>query len=592
MEEREEQLSEEHVEERIEEDLVEERMSDDDAHADVYEPQIESHHEGDSFGGQEFDDTQLIAATTGLPAPDEGDLNNNMADMMASMGVDNLGDLSQEPSSYNPKAEPFSIREPVIHESPQFDESTINNIDFTTHVPIGPSEEQLTESTDIDITRLSVGERLYYIGCGMQRNRQERLRRERENQIVAELSAVTAKPMITNRARQLPAKGSEFAEHNTLWSKRLEKERRKHEAKKHMDDIAETLQKVEMNPKSAAMIERGRLKAKYRGPISGWNKHFAKFQTKKNIIPEREVFSPNINVTSANLQRDGGVGERLYEEASRKEERLRTMVNMASLRELVDPVTDQPYFKPHTPHAGAATSCQRRSRSRDVDSVVHSLLSRGQETQKKKERAASQDHSQKYSFKPRLNARSREMVTAKGKKPLYDREKFSRKSKRQAANILSQPVSPGDKVEDKGIRVDSSGVPTYCTQAFIRRNERLVLHRQERVNAIKREMEEKELQHCTFTPRICRQSTDILTNGQAISTGAAYSTKSMERRRPHNPSGIASPQPVSALHSQQHMAHEPGSPEAVDADVGTVVVSSFEKEMMNVLEEWRKLEDV
>ena len=506
MEEREEQVS-DGVEERLEEDIVEERLSE--------------HTGDDHFTGQEYDESQLIAATGML---NDGDA--NMTDMMAglSLGVDDYDDED------NYKEEPFSIREPVIHESPSFDTSTINNINFSTHVPVGPSEEQLTESTDIDITRLSVGERLYYIGCGMQRNRQERLRREREHQIVAELSTVTAKPMITNRARQLPSKGSEFAEHNTLWSKRLEKERRKHEAKRNMDTIAETLQKVEINPKSAAMVERGRLKSKYRGPISGWNKHFAKFQTKKNIIPDREVFSPNINVTSANLQRDGGVGERLYEEASRKEERLRNMVNMASLRELVDPVTDQPYFKPQTP---GVTPCQRRSRSRDTDSVIHSLLSRGQEVQKKKERAASEDHSQKYSFHPRLNNRSREMVTAKGKKPLYDREKFSSKSKRKPSNILSQPTTPN---ADRSVRNDVSGAPAYCTQAFIRRNERLVLHRQERVNAIKKEIEERELQHCTFTPKICRQSSDILMHGQAISTGIGYGSKSIETRRQQHPS--------------------------------------------------------
>eukprot|EP01064_Diplonema_japonicum_P003222 TRINITY_DN12103_c0_g1_i1.p1 TRINITY_DN12103_c0_g1~~TRINITY_DN12103_c0_g1_i1.p1 ORF type:complete len:570 (+),score=175.98 TRINITY_DN12103_c0_g1_i1:37-1746(+) len=472
----------------------------------------------------------------------------------------------------------------------------MDDYDFYSHVRFGTDQapahdtDLLTESTDVDIRNLSVGERLYYIGCGMERNRQERLRRERESKIISELSQVTSKPMITSRARQLPSKGPSFAEQSVLWSKRLDKERRKHAAKKRMDDVAETLQRVEMNPRSAAMVERGQLKAKYKGPISGWNKHFARYQTKKNTMPEREVFSPNINISSSNLQRDGGVGERLFDEASRKEDRLRDMVNMASMKELIDPVTGKAYFKPAMA-AGPVRSSSKQP-SRDMDTVVNTLLSKGQEAQKKKEKLAVEAHTSKHSFQPKLNNRSKEMIGAKGRKPLYN-----------------TPATPSRFSKRNQSQERGKETPQYstCTPAFMRRNERLVLHRQERVNEIKREQERRELEQCTFTPQICRQSEDILTHGQVLSTGAAYRSRSHEPVVEHSAIGYTPKSPHARPHAPEGRELKtipPGAPWPVeinpvanpapptvnpDADP---TVSNFEREMMSVLEEWRKLEDV
>eukprot|EP01059_Diplonema_ambulator_P032916 TRINITY_DN6673_c0_g3_i1.p1 TRINITY_DN6673_c0_g3~~TRINITY_DN6673_c0_g3_i1.p1 ORF type:complete len:556 (+),score=166.61 TRINITY_DN6673_c0_g3_i1:57-1724(+) len=468
--------------------------------------------------------------------------------------------------------------------------------EYYSHVHFGTDHMQdhmelLTESTDVDIRNLSVGERLYYIGCGMERNRQERLRRERENKIISELSQVTAKPMITSRARSMPSKGPDFAEQSILWSKRLEKERKKHAAKKRMDDVAETLQKVEMNPRSQAIIERGHLKAKYKGPISGWNKHFARYQTKKNTLPEREVFSPNINMSSSNLHRDGYVGERLFDEASRKEDRLRDMINMASMKELTDPTTGQPYF---TPNRASSRSISREP-PRSIDTVVNTLLSKGQEAQKKKEKLASDARTSQFSFTPRLNSKSKEMVVAKGRKPLYSTPQTpSRFSKKGHQSV------PGQGEEEKK-------TPTYstCTPGFMRRNERLMLHKQERVNAIKMEQERKELEQCTFTPQICRTSKDILTHGQVMGTG--YRSRSHEPvieqsaigYKPKSPHIVRSPMgerhdgmklPVGAPWPVE-LHGTPNPPPVVNTEADPAV-SNFEREMMSVLEEWRKLEDV
>ncbi|KAJ9470181.1 hypothetical protein DIPPA_03876 [Diplonema papillatum] len=522
-------------------------------------------------------------------------------------------------SSYAP---PAAAPLPAADDYNYEDLGDLRDIDFSSLIQYG-NDDEITESSDIDIRKLSVGERLYYIGCGMERNKQERLRREREQKIVSELSQVTAKPMITPKARNLPSRGTDFAEQNMLWVRRLEKERKRHIAKKRMEDIAETLQKVEINRRSAALMAGGKLKEKYKGPISGWNKHFARYQTRKNVVPQREVFSPNINTTSATLNRDGMIGERLYSEATRKEDRLRDMITMAALRELVDPGTGQPYF---TPFAGdKAGHVRSKSSSRDMDTVVHSLLSKGQESQKKREKATTDETAAKYTFTPRLNRRSKEMAAVKPRKPLYDASKFSKagvfqqqQQQQQQQQALSQ--SNTSPAASRAIKLD--GLPTYGdsnTAAFRKRNERLLISKQERVHFLKREQDRKELEQCTFTPRICKQSEDILHHGQALSTGMGYAI-SRSRSLPAGAYPVQSPRlsvpppgvelyhtplpglpmGVPSMHTtlpQPPPAHawlpEPDAAGIIGAigEATEPAVSSFEREMLSVLEEWRKLED-
>eukprot|EP00754_Rhynchopus_humris_P014316 Rhum_TRINITY_DN14382_c18_g1::Rhum_TRINITY_DN14382_c18_g1_i1::g.85377::m.85377 len=486
----------------------------------------------------------------------------------------------------------------------------IDDLNFASQAPPGAEDYLPTESSDIDMGRMTVGERLYYIGCGMERNKQERLRKEREHRVVSELSQVTAKPMITQRARELPSKGVAFPEQSLAWQKRLDKERRKQSARQCMDEVAETLQTVQMSARSQALLERGRLKATYRGPIAGWNKHFARYQTKKNVVPDREIFAPNINASSATLERDGTVGDRLHEEAYRKVERLRTMMHHQSQEELVDPETRLPYFQPRVV----------RSRSRDVDAVVSTLLSKGQEAQKKREKQASDDA--RHSFTPVINQRSSEIVGVKGRRPLYDPAKFKKNSKRDrscdkdAGGAGAEEGGAGGGGAGGSRREAASPHFSTCTQSFVRRNERLLLNRQERAKAIRRQQDAKELEQCTFTPRICKQSEDILQGGTAYVERGATATRSKSADHTHGHAHAAAsqhqmsltgmrashggagapplregvPAPQYDLLPTTSPAHGArGAPDALHIDPH---VTSFEKEMLNVLEEWRRLEEV
>eukprot|EP01061_Rhynchopus_euleeides_P029936 TRINITY_DN4958_c1_g1_i1.p1 TRINITY_DN4958_c1_g1~~TRINITY_DN4958_c1_g1_i1.p1 ORF type:complete len:646 (+),score=190.04 TRINITY_DN4958_c1_g1_i1:155-1939(+) len=524
----------------------------------------DTHHTGDSFNaGMSLLDASPIAVqrpqmdhptdpdtavTPRYSGGPPGHLDHHMGHAGANMSADSYGDILAE----------------------------IDGMNFATAAPNMQEGDYLpTESSDLDIAKLSVGERLYYIGCGMERNKQERLRRERENRVVSELSQVTAKPMITQRARQMSSKGVEFAEKSVLWSKRLENERRKQSAKQCMETMAETLEHVQMNPRSAALLEKGRLKATYKGPVKGWNTHFARYQTKKNIVPEREVFAPNINTSSATLHREGVVGDRLHDEAFRKTERLRDMMDVASMQELVDPQTGKPYFQPSTV----------RSHSRDIDTVVNTLLSKGQEAAQKRTKRSQETMGKEYTFRPHLNPRSKEIATARGRKPLYDPSKFSKRGE----------GAGGQDGGKGGPKRASSSMPSYGigTQSFHRRNERLLLNRQERVRAIKHEQEQRELEHCTFAPRICRQSEDILTQGQALSGAVPLRSRSAERPVPPSPAVGARAGNTSGVDMMPaRMMAEDRSRWGAAENNAEPHVTSFEKEMLSVLEEWRKLEEV
>eukprot|EP01063_Lacrimia_lanifica_P011869 TRINITY_DN18547_c0_g1_i1.p1 TRINITY_DN18547_c0_g1~~TRINITY_DN18547_c0_g1_i1.p1 ORF type:complete len:655 (+),score=222.67 TRINITY_DN18547_c0_g1_i1:58-2022(+) len=468
------------------------------------------------------------------------------------------------------------------------------------------NEDYLTESTDIDVSKLSVGERLYYIGCGMERMKQERLRQERENKIVSELSAMTAKPMITPFARKISTgHESDFAEKTMRWRNGLERKRKAAAAQQTMMDQAENLQRVEVSKRSRAILEkREKHAAKYKGPVSGWNKHFARYQTKKNIMPDREVFTPNINKYSSKLERDGGIGDRLFEEAKKKEGRLRHMMERAAMQEIVDPVTGCAYFTPSGnvdmhdeasfgPRPGAHVSAERTER-RDIDTVVTTLLAKGQESQNRLKQSNSEAA---FSFKPQMNKKSQELVNASKRRPLYDSEKFSNRQRHGNEPVTKfsgrQSTPAGTPAAATPSKSPNNQRYSVCTPAFIRRNEKLLARKQERVRDIKQQQQQREMEECTFTPSICRQSEDILTGGSIQGAGSAAAA-----RRSRSAEPVYTTVTASAHKAPPAYGHTPPASQQPQQQVTKAVpqddpyVSTFEKEMMSILDEWQKLEDV
>eukprot|EP01065_Artemidia_motanka_P003201 TRINITY_DN1151_c2_g1_i1.p1 TRINITY_DN1151_c2_g1~~TRINITY_DN1151_c2_g1_i1.p1 ORF type:complete len:536 (+),score=136.96 TRINITY_DN1151_c2_g1_i1:43-1608(+) len=478
------------------------------------------------------------------------------------------------------------------------------SVDFSVQQP-DRGADGTEASSEIDISHLSVGERLYYIGCGMERNRQERLREEREKAALAELSQLTAKPMITSRARQLPSRGTAFADQSMEWRRRLEHFKRQQRSLQASEEAMETCLHPSVTRRSESII-RG-LGGRYHGPISGWNRHFARYQTKKNMLPEQEVFSPSINLSAVMLQRDRRpVGERLHEEAAAREERLRAQSEVSALREMVDPVTSQPLFTPNrgcsrsrtpqgrrstTPPArgGAVRRSVSTSARRDADAVVNSLLSRGQESLKRKEQRREESQRKKHPFRPNLCSRSKDMATL-CRKPLYEVPQLP--DTKPTAPRRSASPARGD------VR------PLHGSDDFLRRNDKLLATRRERVQQLKVELADRETADCTFAPRICSRSDDILSSTPSQVARRARSAASSPA--PPLPPPPPPPPYAPALSPPRPPSYEPydrprppsyeaarAAPEPSRAPPeGTAQLKQFEAEMLGVLDEWRRLEEM
>eukprot|EP01065_Artemidia_motanka_P012807 TRINITY_DN1706_c1_g1_i1.p1 TRINITY_DN1706_c1_g1~~TRINITY_DN1706_c1_g1_i1.p1 ORF type:complete len:602 (+),score=235.24 TRINITY_DN1706_c1_g1_i1:46-1806(+) len=493
-------------------------------------------------------------------------------------------------------------------------------------------------SSDIDVARLNIGQRLYYIGCGMERNRQERLRRERETAEMAELSQLTAKPMITPRARRLPEKGDSFAHFSELWAKRNERQKRQQAARQAQEEAAEVLKQVEMNPYSKKLVEREG--TNYQGPISGWNKHFARHQTKKNATPAAQLFTPCINPPlpdATGREGDKDIGTRLFEESAKREKRMRDRVH-AMQRDLeVDPVTKQRLFVPQTGRtsAGSVHGSSPRSdatRSRDpspttrakaalrerpgraVKAELERVEERRRQLREKRDttfdrlrcdrekrevarrRAKSEQRVSGRSqvwFQPEIN----EWKDIVNRKPLFH-------DPRKARSVPLQAVTSPNVQRRKG-----------NFKAFVDRNQKMLQSRWDRVRTLEAMRDLEEQEHCTFTPNINRHS-DSIFNGAPVRAAGALGTGARrdpvprydadaERRAaadaalvPHPRDAVAaaardarpdrSVQLAGARITEPPRATAVGGAGAEEGGEIEAYVASFEQ----VLKEWERLEDV
>ena len=83
---------------------------------------------------------------------------------------------------------------------------------------IGPDKEEEAANDAPEIR--NVCHRLYYVGCGKEKEKQEKLKQERDKILVQEMAQLTQRPNITGRAREKQSKGAYFAEHALLWDRK------------------------------------------------------------------------------------------------------------------------------------------------------------------------------------------------------------------------------------------------------------------------------------------------------------------------------------------------------------------------------------
>lgn len=431
---------------------------------------------------------------------------------------------------------------------------------------LGVADESVAQQSTSYGPIRNVGHRLYAVGCGREKLKQDHLRAERERVMMDEMACFTQRPAITTRARSKPSKGAHFADHALLW------EEKKNERLMRME--YERIQNLQSKMQATPTINDNcdRILTDYVGPVQGWNAHFAKFCSKRNPPVSRNMFSPNINSNAIRRDGDKPIGERLFQESFCRQQRREAQSASQQEREMFDPATGRKLFKPQ---AARSTSSQSSSRNPlDVTTTLHEA-SKSREEMLEELRKNYDD--KECTFSPQLNRTSMQL-SARSRKPLYE-------PKRSKSAEPEAPASTKEKITPEQMR------------AFLLRNEKALRDKHAHVEALKLGRVNADEEQCTFHPEINRRSEQIFamsnvfgvpmsdspivvpTLWQTSQSATPISVGPMQSPTPRFPGGgSATRQPV------QRSAQALGPAENY--------ISNFEQQMMSVLDEWKKLEDV
>lgn len=474
----------------------------------------------------------------------------------------------------------------------------------------------------------NVGHRLYHVGTGRERIKQERMREQREQLLMQEMAQMTQRPNITRRAQSKPSKGAYFADHATMWSVQRDQHIRQTAKEVNEERYAEVRESPAINSRSDKIV---RTAGEHKGPVRGWEQRFAKFCAKRSAgdaTTQKETFSPNINANAVRVDVERSIAERLYEDSHVRKERLRMLSREQQARELVDEATGRPLFNPH-----ALKSSPARSRSRTAAELSAQLHDDQLEQSRRKAMLSAAYRDPELTFSPNINKCS-EILATRTRKPLYvpraQREKEERE-RRERQRAKSAEASP--RVEKGPVNIDE----------FLRRAQRNEIARAHKLAAIRDEEEDRETRECTFQPHISARSEDLFNKSNmsgapmrspldALASphstdrgGTQLSFAASPQRTPKTQRGKAAAAEFAAVMAQQGVAadtgkaHSPGrqrTPKAVPAlrapSTGTDAqrspsrgggadpqmenvdhyIAQFESQMYTVLEEWRRLEEV
>eukprot|EP00672_Neobodo_designis_P024987 CAMPEP_0174848470 /NCGR_PEP_ID=MMETSP1114-20130205/13543_1 /TAXON_ID=312471 /ORGANISM="Neobodo designis, Strain CCAP 1951/1" /LENGTH=608 /DNA_ID=CAMNT_0016082773 /DNA_START=46 /DNA_END=1872 /DNA_ORIENTATION=- len=347
---------------------------------------------------------------------------------------------------------------------------------------------------DVSPTGRSVGHRLYYTGTGRERQKQERLRDERERLLMSEMAQMTQRPNITARARSKMSKGQYFADHASMWSEQRDQRLRKAAQEVAKERFADVRDKPALNPRSEALVKAH---GEYKGPVRHWKEHFEKFSARRVRDEARDAaaFTPNINANAVRVDVERTISDRLYQDSSSRRERLSQLAHEQQARELIDPGTGRPLFQPHALRRGSPTP------QRDPEELSMQLHDESYEAARRREIAAQSHPDSQHSFKPTINPASEELAK-RARKPLYvpraQRAEEERQRKERIQRARSADASPRVAPQTR-VSVDE----------FLRRAQRNEMTRAQKLAAIRAQQDDRELGECVFHPRISRRSEDI-----------------------------------------------------------------------------------
>eukprot|EP01062_Namystynia_karyoxenos_P037470 TRINITY_DN2726_c0_g1_i2.p1 TRINITY_DN2726_c0_g1~~TRINITY_DN2726_c0_g1_i2.p1 ORF type:complete len:907 (+),score=243.79 TRINITY_DN2726_c0_g1_i2:92-2722(+) len=402
----------------------------------------------------------------------------------------------------------------------------------------------------------------------------------------------------------------------------------------HLDKCRRT---VSLSDRSNQILQHAR--RRYRGPVRAWKQHAARHQSRRQPPPQDPAdFVPNINRSGLPWHHgESGyeASERLHEDARRRAEEREQQAQQSVARSQRDPETGCPLFVPN-----ATRRSQQRDRSASAspyrtpaiaanpapaagpvaasatvsgpmeEQVVHRLLSAGQEHERKlRELRERHEQIEKPPFAPQLGERTRMLADSRRS---GDRAAHARGS--AAADAVASPEAPHSQPAGSCRRhaspprpaspqVGAGRVSSAEAEAFLRRNARRLRQQQDRLSQLKRQQADKVLAHCTFRPRISHNSEIIAQRGwsrAAQPPGPPDASGEPPDGSPRTVPGVLSPPRLGSPSPLRSNSQSPAggacaaAPQAVFAPrdrslTDLSVINEFEREVEEVLQEWRKL---
>eukprot|EP01061_Rhynchopus_euleeides_P007719 TRINITY_DN16796_c0_g1_i3.p1 TRINITY_DN16796_c0_g1~~TRINITY_DN16796_c0_g1_i3.p1 ORF type:complete len:523 (+),score=79.53 TRINITY_DN16796_c0_g1_i3:1429-2997(+) len=357
------------------------------------------------------------------------------------------------------------------------------------------------------------------------------LQHEREMKVMEELASISKTPVITRKAAAI--KG-DFHARQEEWAQKVrqQKEDARLSKERQQEREGKDQRRVHLSKKTEDLVRRP---GGPKGPVGDWESRFAKHcRSKVPVAPDISTFKPKITTAAAKMGNRGNTAERLHNDAVHRVARHEARVLEQVEKDMYDPATGKLRYTP----SGNATSQQsktslppsppgqvrgtilftkaprtdsatERERGHRQETVVHRLLSQGQAAERKKAKKKSEITAEEQTgHPPQMSKATHEILSRIERRPLHETSSREQRGGVKHGSVLFTKgggASTSSYAESDARTVCSmrSGV---SGEEFAQRSLMKEKQRQQRLERMRQNKENAELQDCTFTPAICSTS--------------------------------------------------------------------------------------
>lgn len=366
-----------------------------------------------------------------------------------------------------------------------------------------PTKDERPYTDDMGNVFANKGEELYKKSLSKKAGLEEKLERARKEKSVKEKGEILARPKILPASRNRRGEdGLSFADYTWKWASEKE-ERRKRLSQR----VREQEEKAIGRPESLMSSHSRKICDKRCPPsvVDDWEAHFVKFLSRRSGGTGRSEEPPE--VAAATGRGEGSVAksaeacERLHDAAVALQEKKR-IAELIRQREFdFDPQTGQQMFVPSTRSPPGAMSPEDFERR----------LKAGREMSMRVAERVSEEESERIrlecTFSPHINRKSA-LLAQRNRRPLYS-----------PPSARTSPKPPKSSKADDSVSVSSSMMSRDdAFDDFLQRSAQMAQSALVKKSVLEEGIISKEMESCSFAPRVCPQSERILRKARSQRT--------------------------------------------------------------------------